>query len=84
MKGEGVEPGDVVYTAALAECRWAGQAQHVDYLLQQMEAKGMTIVPGLMPEFFESHPQCWGNLLGISVPIFCGKKGAIFATRTGS
>eukprot|EP00904_Undaria_pinnatifida_P005046 jgi/Undpi1/1671/HiC_scaffold_11.g05061.m1 len=45
MKGEGVEPGDVVYTAALAECRWAGQAQHVDYLLQQMEAKGMTIVP---------------------------------------
>lgn len=47
MKGEGVEPGNVVYTAALAECRWAGQAKHVEYLLQRMEAEGMSIVPGM-------------------------------------
>lgn len=47
MKGEGVAPGNVVYTAALAECRWAGQAKHVEYLLQRMEAEGMSIVPGM-------------------------------------
>lgn len=52
MKGEGVEPGDVVYTAALAECRWAGQSKHVEYLLQQMEAEGMSIVPGLRTPMF--------------------------------
>lgn len=46
MKGEGVDPGAVVYTAALAECRWAGQERHVDYILQQMDVEGMSIVPG--------------------------------------
>ncbi len=46
MKAEMVPPGAVVYTAALAECRWAGEQKHVDYLLQEMEAEGLTIVPG--------------------------------------
>ena len=65
MKGEGVEPGDVVYTAALAECRWAGQARHVEYLLQQMEVEGMTIVPGL-----GTHALSLGVVRGSS----CGKQ----------
>lgn len=46
MKGEGVIPGAVVYTAALAECRWAGQPQHVDFLLKRMDAEGLKILPG--------------------------------------
>lgn len=46
MKAEMVQPGAVVYTAALAECRWAGEQRHVDYLLQEMEAEGLSIVPG--------------------------------------
>eukprot|EP00903_Cladosiphon_okamuranus_P015674 g14472.t1 len=47
MKAELVQPGAVVYTAALAECRWAGEQRHVDYLLQEMEAEGLSIVPGI-------------------------------------
>ncbi|CAN0335121.1 unnamed protein product [Pylaiella littoralis] len=47
MKAEMVQPGAVVYTAALAECRWAGEQRHVDYLLQEMEAEGLSIVPGI-------------------------------------
>ncbi|CAM9805391.1 unnamed protein product [Scytosiphon promiscuus] len=47
MKAEMVQPGAVVYTAALAECRWAGEQRHVDYLLQEMKAGGLRIVPGI-------------------------------------
>eukprot|EP00752_Nemacystus_decipiens_P007759 g6933.t2 len=47
MKAEMVEPGAVVYTAALAECRWAGEQRHADYLLQEMEAAGLSVVPGI-------------------------------------
>lgn len=46
MKAEMVQPGAVVYSAALAECRWAGEHRHVDYLLKEMEAEGLSIVPG--------------------------------------
>lgn len=46
MKGEGVEPGAVVYTAALAECRWAGEQGHVEYLNREMDARGLQIVKG--------------------------------------
>lgn len=48
-----VQPGAVVYTAALAECRWAGEQRHVDYLLQEMEAEGLRIVPGVGNGVFE-------------------------------
>lgn len=51
MKGEGVAPGAVVYTSALAECRWASQSQHVKYLMDQMEAEGLQIVPGGHKEY---------------------------------
>ncbi|CAB1102817.1 unnamed protein product [Ectocarpus sp. CCAP 1310/34] len=47
MKGEMVQPGAVVYTAALAECRWAGEQRHVDYILKEMKAEGLNIVPGI-------------------------------------
>ncbi|CAM9810934.1 unnamed protein product [Ectocarpus sp. 4 AP-2014] len=47
MKGEMVQPGAVVYTAALAECRWAGEQQHVDYILEEMKVEGLNIVPGI-------------------------------------
>ncbi|CAM9566446.1 unnamed protein product [Ectocarpus sp. 8 AP-2014] len=47
MKGEMVQPGAVVYTAALAECRWAGEQRHVDYILEEMKAEGLNIVPGI-------------------------------------
>lgn len=47
MKGEMVQPGAVVYTAALAECRWAGEKRHVDYILEEMKAEGLSIVPGI-------------------------------------
>lgn len=72
MKGEGVEPGSVVYTAALAECRWAGQTRHVDYLRQQMEAEGMTIVPGLGPHDLELHRShvCGTNYLELVLGYF--------------
>lgn len=46
MKGEGVEPGAVVYTAALAECRWARQDKHATHLLQQMDVEGISVVSG--------------------------------------
>lgn len=46
MKFEGITPAAVVYTAALAECRWAGQAKHVEYVKKEMEDGGMTIVSG--------------------------------------
>lgn len=48
MKAEMIQPGAVVYTAALAECRWAGEQRHVDYILQEMEAEGLSVVPGSM------------------------------------
>ena len=48
MKGEGVEPGAVVFTAALAECRWAGEQRHVEYLRQEMDDRDLQIVPGLL------------------------------------
>lgn len=47
MKGEMAQPGAVVYTAALAECRWAGEQRHVDYILEEMKAEGLSIVPGM-------------------------------------
>ncbi|CAM9601318.1 unnamed protein product [Ectocarpus sp. 12 AP-2014] len=47
MKGEMVQPGAVVYTAALAECRWAGEQRHVDYILEEMKAEGLNVVPGI-------------------------------------
>lgn len=46
MKGEGLAPGAVVYTSALAECRWAGESQHERYLLDQLDTEGLEIVPG--------------------------------------
>lgn len=51
MKGEGLAPGAVVYTAALAECRWAGQDKHAAYLLGELDAEGLDIVPGRMWRF---------------------------------
>lgn len=53
MKAEMVRPGAVVYTAALAECRWAGEREHVDYLLQEMKAEGLRIVPGTGKDVFD-------------------------------
>ncbi|CAN0123672.1 unnamed protein product [Ectocarpus fasciculatus] len=69
MKGEMVQPGAVVYTAALAECRWAGKKRHVDYILEEMKAEGLSIVPGIpgatdddpppsqSPPLFGKHPE---------------------------
>lgn len=51
MKGEMVRPGAVVYTAALAECRWAGEQKHFDYLLKEMESEGVSIAPGTSQSF---------------------------------
>ncbi|CAM9356355.1 unnamed protein product, partial [Choristocarpus tenellus] len=56
MKAEGLRPNAIIYSAATAECKWGGQTQHVQYLMNEMAKENIAIVSGVILHTSYTHP----------------------------